>query len=195
MRQLHLARVAYAAPLIAALKDAGAPVNRLLGESGLHRFKTQDPDALLPAQCLHDLIEIVARRETGSNLPSEISSRYVLANMGSFGAMALQCPDVQALFLLAGRPDARQLSYETITLGVRGIHSSVSDVLAIPPSIARRWLEIMSIALMVDAIRTVAGLARLGRSPAASLALGHAHLGARIRSGRTARIAQARTQG
>jgi len=156
MSQLHLAQAACAAPLIAALNDAGAPVDRLLTQSGLHRFRADDLSAWIPAECLHNLFELVARRETGPTLPWEISSRYILANMGGFGAERRQCPDLRTLFLFAN--DAGLLSYRTVTVSLHGVSSRISVDLAMQEEgISRKWLEVMGISLMIDAVRAAAG--------------------------------------
>ena len=158
MKQFHVARAACVAPMIAALTDAGAPVDRLLAQSGLHRFRVHDLNAHVPAKCVHNFFEIVARRETGPSLPREITSHYVLANMGGFGAEVLASSDLRAAFLLlASQPDARKLSYETVALDVRGVRSELSDYLAIPPSLARSWLEHLTVCLAMNTFRAAAG--------------------------------------
>ena len=157
MSQIHLAHGACVAPVVEALKDAGAPVNRLLAQSGLQHFRLDDPNIFVPAECFHNFLETVARRETGPTLPHEIGSRYVLANMGEFGAEVFACADLRTACLLAIRPEARQLSYESVALDVRGRWSALTYSLAMPPGLARSWIERMAISLIVDACRTAAG--------------------------------------
>lgn len=157
MTQFDLAHVACVAPLIGALSAAGAPVNRLLAHSGLDRFSVDNLNGFVPAECFHNFIEIAARRETGPSLPREIASRYILANMGGFGAEAQTCSDLRSAYLLASQPEARQLSYETVALDVHGVRAELSDTFAIPAGTPRTWIEFMTVSLIVDAVRTAAG--------------------------------------
>ena len=106
---------------------------------------------------MHEFFEIVAQSETGSSLPWEILSRYVLAEMGDFGAEALATTDLRTTCLLASHPEARQLSYETVALNVQGARARLSNHLAMPPGVARSWLEQMTLSLMVDGCRAAGG--------------------------------------
>ena len=155
MSQFHVAQAACASPLIAALKDAGAPVDRLLTHSGLHRFRIDDPGAWIPAECLHKLFELVARRETGPELPPEISSRYVMANMGGFGSETLQVPDLRTLFLLV--QEAPLCTYANLTLSLHGVNSRITTDIEGPKRLSRQWHEVMCFALMIDSVRAAAG--------------------------------------
>ena len=157
MSQFHLANGACVAPMIEALKEAGAPVDQMLARSGLHRFRLDSPNIFVPAECMHDFFEIVARRETGPSLPYEIVSRYVLANMERFGAEALGCSDLRAKFLFTCQHEARLLSYETIALDVRGVRSVFAYSLAMPPGIARSWLQHLTVSLVMDGFKIAVG--------------------------------------
>ena len=157
MNQFHLANGACVAPMIEALKEAGAPVDQMLVQSGLHRFRLDNPNIFVPAECMHDFFEIVARRETGPSLPYEIVSRYVLANMEGFGVEALGCSDLRAKFLFTSQPEARLLSYETIALDVRGVRSVFAYSLAMPPGTARSWLQNLTVFLVMDGFKIAAG--------------------------------------
>jgi len=137
MGSFHVIHAACVAPMVSALTEAGAPVERMLRQCRLDRFRLDDPDAFLPAECAHRFFESVARKETGPSLPYAVTSRYVLANMGGFGTELMALTDLRAVISFACLPEVRQMSYEDASWTVQGERAHFVDGFNAPPSLPR----------------------------------------------------------
>lgn len=157
MNRYHVGRAACVTPMIAALRDAGVPADRLLAKSGLNRFKIEDPNAIVPAKLLYDFLEIVAREETGPVIPPEVLSRYAWKNMGVRGAEFLATTDLRTAIQLATLPRARSLSNSTAMLQTQGRRAEISATLESPPGLARTWFEHLAMGLIIDLCKAAAG--------------------------------------
>lgn len=84
MGTLDVVQVAFVQPMISALRDAGVPVKRFLRTSKLDRFSLHHLDIFVPAPCVREFFNLVAKHEMGPDIPPEILANYRLANKGKW---------------------------------------------------------------------------------------------------------------
>ncbi len=155
--QQHLVQVAFIAPFIDALDNCGVRTNGLLHKSGLGRFRLDDLDLLIPAGCVFSFFHLVARHETGEELPHEVLKNYRLENMGDWGKAIAANPDVLTALRAASEPHARNVSFERLRLGIDGQRSTFTDVFDIEDPLAKSWVEALMLALTINGLSHAGG--------------------------------------
>jgi AraC-like DNA-binding protein len=157
MKDFHIVQITFLLPMIAALRDSGAPVDRLLRRAGLDKFHLEDPKSVVPVSCANEFFEIVARQETGPEVPHEISSQYTISNLRGWGEYILACPDLLTACQNVSQSEANIHSNERMGIRTEGSSSWLTDAYYTAPGLAKNWTEYLTVRLMIDGFRRAGG--------------------------------------
>lgn len=154
---IHTAQSRFVAPLLGVLKNAGAPLDKMLARAELSGFNCEDPNTIIPLPRMLALIREIGRQECDQRLPVELVEAYRLDAVPGWGDALLMCPDILSTIQLAVSPQARIMSHNFDSAGINGPCATYRMHFTTPSSEAQEWVTIFSVFLAIDGFRAGCG--------------------------------------
>jgi len=156
-REINVVQASFIQPLIDGLKEAGAPVNRLLRKAQLNMFRSDDPECYVPLERMHAFFDVVSNSEIGPQFPALFASRYRLRDIGNWGVFLATCPDLLTVSICSALPEAKLFTHERVRLDVSSATTKYCNWFVTPPSMAKTQSEQLALIMILDGLRMAGG--------------------------------------